>query len=69
MIDLFMSDLKYCWENIGEVFKAWYNLARTMAQVFSLEFCEISKNTFFTEHHLATASLILRIQKWNGNAA
>ena len=25
--------------------------------MFSCEFCEISKNTFFTEHLLATASL------------
>ena len=23
---------------------------KTLAQVFSCEFCEISKNTFFTEH-------------------
>ena len=28
----------------------------TLAQVFSCEFLEISKNTFFTEHLLATAS-------------
>ena len=28
----------------------------TLAQVFSCEFCEISKNIFFTEHLLATAS-------------
>ena len=27
-----------------------------LAQVFSCEFCEISKNTFFTEHLWATAS-------------
>ena len=27
-----------------------------LAQVFSCEFCEISKNTFFTEHIWATAS-------------
>ena len=27
------------------------------AQVFSCEFCEISKNTFFTEHVWATASV------------
>ena len=27
-----------------------------LAQVFSWEFCEISKNSFFTEHLLATAS-------------
>ena len=30
----------------------------TLAQVFSCEFCEISKNTFFTEHLCATASII-----------
>ena len=28
----------------------------TLAQMFSCEFCEISKSTFFTEHLLATAS-------------
>ena len=27
----------------------------TLAQVFSCEFCEIFKNTFFTEHVWATA--------------
>ena len=30
----------------------------TLAQVFSCEFCEIFNNTFFTEHPLATASVI-----------
>ena len=29
---------------------------KTLAQVFSCEFCEISKNTFFTEHLRTTAS-------------
>ena len=29
-------------------------LKKTLAQVFSCEFCEIFKNTFFTEHHRAT---------------
>ena len=28
----------------------------TLAQVLSCEFCEISKNTFFTEHLWTTAS-------------
>ena len=28
----------------------------TLAQVFSCEFCEITKNTFFTEHLWTTAS-------------
>ena len=30
----------------------------TLAQVFSRELCEISKNTFFTEHLRMTASII-----------
>ena len=29
----------------------------TMEQVFSNEFCEIDKNTFFTEHLWTTASV------------
>ena len=32
------------------------NKKETQAQVFSCEFFKISKNTFFTEHLLATAS-------------
>ena len=31
-------------------------LKKTVAQVFSGEFCEISTNNFFTEHLRATAS-------------
>ena len=36
-----------------------YNFIKkeTLAQVFSCEFCEIFKNTFFTEHLQTTASL------------
>ena len=30
----------------------------TLAQAFSCEFCEISKNTFFIEHLQATASAL-----------
>ena len=30
----------------------------TLAHMFSCEFCEISKNTFFTEHLWATASVL-----------
>ena len=29
----------------------------TLAEVFSCKFCEISKNTFFTEHFQVTASV------------
>ena len=31
-------------------------LKKTLAQVFSYEFCEIFKNTFFTKHLRTTAS-------------
>ena len=30
--------------------------------MFSCEFCEVSKNTFFTEHLSATVSVIMRRQ-------
>ena len=36
----------------------------TLAQVFSYEFCEISKNTFFTEHAWVTASLLFYVLHW-----
>ena len=35
----------------------------TVAQVFSYEFCEISKNTFLTEHLWATASVCFSSKK------
>ena len=35
----------------------------TLEQTFSCEFCEISKNTFFTEDLWATASLNLPFSK------
>ena len=35
----------------------------TLANVFSCEFCEITKNTFFTEHLWTAASLITDIRK------
>ena len=40
-----------------------YNFIKkeTLVQVFSCEFSEISKNTFFTEHLWATASVIIWI--------
>ena len=31
-------------------------IGMTLAQVFSCEFCEVSKNTLFTEHLWATTS-------------
>ena len=37
----------------------------TLAQVFSCEFCEISKNTFFTEHLWKTASMSAKDCKAN----
>ena len=42
----------------------------TLTQVFSFEFSEISKNTFFTEHVWATASVTLRklAKQWHNNS-
>ena len=40
----------------------------TLAQVFSCEFCEISKNTFFTEHLYTTASIGPRSQNNAGKS-
>ena len=37
----------------------------TLAQVFSCEFCEMSKNTFLTEHHWTTASRLWSIFRGN----
>ena len=39
----------------------------TLTQVFSCEFCEISKNTFFTEHIWATASEKSSYSHYNNN--
>ena len=36
---------------------------KPLAQVFSCEFCEISKNTFFAEHLLATTSVLSKTNK------
>ena len=33
----------------------------TLPQVFSFEFCKTSKNTFFTEHVWATASIFDKV--------
>ena len=38
----------------------------TLAQVFSCKLCEISKNTFFTEHLLATASVLNTLLRLRG---
>ena len=39
-----------------------YNFIKkeTLVQVFSCEFCEISKNTFFTEHLRVTIPEVIR---------
>ena len=37
---------------------------RRDAQLFSCEFCKISKNNLFTEHRWATASVIIQMQKY-----
>ena len=43
-----------------------YNFIKkeTLAQVFSYEFCEISKNTFFTKHLWTTASFPMNPLKY-----
>ena len=41
----------------------------TLAQIFSCEFCEISKNTFFTEHLWAIASHIFKFYKYSFRVA
>ena len=40
-------------------------IKETLALVFSCDFCEISKNTFFTEHLWATASVDITIAPAN----
>ena len=42
-------------KNFKKLFNIKLYLKETLAQVFSCEFCEIFKNTFFTEHHWTTA--------------
>ena len=39
-------------ESIFDKLQAWGNFIKkeTLAQLFSCEFCQISKNTFLTEH-------------------
>ena len=43
------------------LFRSSHNFIKKeiLAQVFFCEFCEISKNAFFTEHLWATASVLL----------
>ena len=38
------------------LFKSLFYKKETLAEVFSCKFCEITKNTFFTEHLWVTAS-------------
>ena len=45
-----LRNLKHPFVNIGKE-------ETEAAQVFSCEFCEISKNTFFTQHVWTTASM------------
>ena len=41
---------------IADLWLANFIKKEALAQVFSFDFCEISKNTFFTEHLRTTAS-------------
>ena len=38
-------------------------MPESLTRVFSCEFCEISRNTFFKEHLWMTASEMIRIKK------
>ena len=44
-------------------------IKETLAQVFSREFCEIFKNTFFTEHLRMTPSVDKRLALFSGQDA
>ena len=46
-----VSFYRNCWPQVCDCIKK-----ETLTQVFSCEFCEISKNNFFTEHVWMTAS-------------
>ena len=50
---------KFTWKHQCQSLQLY--LKRYSAQVFSCEYYEISKNTFFTEHPLATASEVKTI--------
>ena len=51
----------FCQKGVLGNFTKLTRKKETLAQVFSSEFCEISKNTFFTEHLLVAASIIFNI--------
>ena len=54
---LFLIKLQ-AWGTFLIKLQAWnFFKKETLAQVFSCEFCEISRSTFFTEHLLPTASV------------
>ena len=52
-INDFLSNL---WPNPQETLACNFTKKETLAQVSSCEFCDISKNTFFTEHFWTAAS-------------
>ena len=57
---------KHLWQSLffNKVAGLWQE---TLTQVFSCEFCEISKNTFFTEHLWATGSDFVESKFWNNH--
>ena len=52
-------------KNICKLPHTWGNFIKkeALAQVFSCEFCKISKNTFFTEYLWTTASVSIEKDK------
>ena len=51
----FILDWDYTWQ-LARSRANNFNKKETLSQVFSCEFCGISKNTFFTEHLRTTGS-------------
>ena len=59
----FLKNFENSQENTCTRVSFLIKLKETLAQVFSCEFCEIFKNTFFTEHPRATASVYLKAHR------
>ena len=62
-ISQYLQEKLLCWSFLfNEVAKGLeLNLKETLTQVFPSEYCEIFKNTFFTEYLLATTSQQMKV--------
>ena len=59
------SFTKFTGEHLRQILFLTTLSKKRLAQVFSCEFCEISKNTIFTEQLRATASFSLESRRFN----